>query len=161
MTESPHSNVQLTHEQMQQIDTVQIRLSNIQNEISIHNKLLTGLKSDVEAAIKEKTYQEGLATDALTKAEFAQKDLEEVNIKVATAQAIADTLQLNNTSAQDSFIEKSKELTDRESALSQSEENFAKKVEDLTTQSNQLLEDQLAVKTAKEAFLKASETIKW
>ncbi len=63
--------------------------------------------------------------------------------------------------AKEANIAKSVELATKELALNSAQDSHTKAVEDLNIKSSKLLEEQAIIKTAKEAFLKAADTVIW
>lgn len=155
------SNIKLTDEQKAQLEVVQLRLSNFENEISIANKNLIVVKKEFEKATKDKLYQEetlkGLLETVKT-LEEKKDELIEVNNTSITIfnETVAKTKELN-----ESIFNQTTKIVEREKAIAQKEIDLDGKVEDFNIKLTQLLKDQVAVKTAKDAFLKANETITW
>lgn len=161
MIETPSKNVELTFEQLQQIDVVQKNLANLHNETSIATKLLIVTRKDTEKATKEKVYQEELLADLKIKTEVAEDKLKKV---LSALESSEITLKDNIEKAKTVGIAnetKNQELYKKEIEIKVSEEQYQKNVEDFNIKFNQLLEDQLSINTAKNAFLKAIETVKW
>lgn len=161
MIKDTNENVKLTFEQLQQIDEVSKQLINLQSEITTAQKILRGTRLEIDRAIKEKTYQEELLEElksTVLSFETKKADLvEQINQAITI---LDETTKRSSDTDLESKI-KIDELHKKESELARGEETYSKKVEEFTSRSNQLLEDQLSIKTAKDAFLKATETVVW
>lgn len=161
MIDTPSDNIKLTFEQMQQIDVVEKRLAVLKNEITISQNLLIGTRMEMDRATKEKEYQEELLSNLQTQVEdFSKKKdilINEINSSIETN----DKLKEESTKINNENYIKISEINSRQSDLESKEENFNKRMEDFNIKSSQLLEDQLSIKTAKDAFLKATEAVIW
>lgn len=161
MIDTPNDNVKLTLEQMQQIDVVEKRLAVLKNEITISQNLLMGTRMEIDRATKEKEYQEELLSSLQNQVEdFSNKKdilINEINSSIE----INDKLKEESAKINNENYIKISEINSRQSELESKEENFNKRMEDFNIKSSQLLEDQLSIKTAKDAFLKATEAVTW
>lgn len=161
MIDTPNDNVKLTLEQMQQIDVVEKRLAVLKNEITISQNLLMGTRMEIDRATKEKEYQEELLFSLQNQVEdFSNKKdilINEINSSIE----INDKLKEESAKINNENYIKISEINSRQSELESKEENFNKRMEDFNIKSSQLLEDQLSIKTAKDAFLKATEAVTW
>lgn len=161
MIDSPTENVKLTFEQLQQIDVVEKRLSNLQSEIANANKILKGTKSECDRALKEKLYQEELAFNLASQIKELTTSRDNLAKEITlSTQALEDTKKTSKDLSESNYA-KTDELLKREQKISQSETEHLLKVEDFNNKYNQLLDDKNAISTAKEAFLKAIETVTW
>lgn len=161
MIDTPTENVKLTFEQLQQIDVFQKTLANINNEISINTKFLISERAECEKATKETIYQKELLGELETKVESIKirlKDLgDNLNINRIELEEInkkSQTLGLVNQT-------RSEELDKKDKDLKINLEEYNKELEIFNVKFKELLEDQFSVNSAKEAFLKALETITW
>lgn len=157
----PNENVKLTFDQLQQIDTVEKRLVNLQSEISIGRDNLTAIRLECEKVTKERLYQEELLAEITKNVEVIQGKHTDV---LNDLQSTSDTLlEVNKKIGETTDLHTKKEtaLVEKENKIKEQEEELNKKVEDFTNKSSRLLEDQLSIKTAKDAFLKATETVVW
>jgi len=161
MIDTPNDNVKLTLEQMHQIDVVEKRLAVLKNEITISQNLLMGTRMEIDRATKEKEYQEELLFSLQNQVEdFSNKKdilINEINSSIE----INDKLKEESAKINNENYIKISEINSRQSELESKEENFNKRMEDFNIKSSQLLEDQLSIKTAKDAFLKATEAVTW
>lgn len=161
MLDTPIENVKLTFEQLQQIDVFQKTLANINNEISINSKLLIGQRADCEKATKETAYQKELLSDLETKVDSTKKQLEELSSEVTSSQNLLDENTEKNKSLGVENQSRSEELNQKEKELENKFLEHDTEEKEFNIKFNQLSEDQLSVKTAKDAFLKALETVTW
>lgn len=161
MIETPEKNIVLSFEQQNHLNTFQNKLANLEGEIVKAQKNLKGIKMESERATKEKEYNEELLSEIGSKIEKNQNQLKDIKTeKELNEQALHSHLEQSKT-IQQIHTAKTAELTEREKSLFIKEEEHIKKVDDFIKESHQLLKDQLAVKNAQDAFLKASDTITW
>lgn len=161
MVITPEPIIKLTPEQEASLATYQLRLANLENEISIASRNLRVIKQDTEKIVKEKIYQQELYDQAKAQAEKESEKLATINSEVGTAQIELDKItELHKTTTLQIEFER-KEIADRETVLSASESSLKNEQDYFNIKSSQLLEEQNAVNTAKEAFLKATETVSW
>ncbi len=78
-TEQPISNVKLTLEQLQQLEVVETRLGNLQNEIKIGTRQLQAVTNDSVRITKEKEYQQCLLSKLEEQVKVAQGDITRLN----------------------------------------------------------------------------------
>lgn len=161
MIDSPNENVKLTFEQMQQIDIVQKRLSVLESEITSATKILKGTKSECDRAVKEKLYQEELLANIKEVVEQFTVKKDNLVLEIISHTTEIDNLKEKTTQLNKENYDKESDIIARTKDLDNAEYNFNQKVQDFSTKTNQLLEDQLSIKTAKDAFLKATETVSW
>lgn len=161
MIDSPNENVKLTFEQLQQIDVVEKQLANLQSEIVNANKILKGTKMEADRATKEKIYQEQLLEDVKIQVEgFNNKKNELIN-DINNATTELNKIKKETTELNKQNYDQKTELDTKIKQFDEDTLEYNKKVEDFNIQSGKLLEDQLSIKTAKDAFLKATETVIW
>jgi chromosome segregation ATPase len=161
MIDNTSDSVKLTFEQLQQIDATQKRLSNLESEIIIATKTLKGTKMECDRAVKEKLYQEELLVDLNGKIESTKNVLNELSLNVDKNNAtLSETIKKIDTMNL-RYLEKTDELNERERGIKMAENSLNKEIDYFAIKSSQLLEDQFSVKTAKDAFLKATETVTW
>lgn len=161
MIDTPTDNVKLTFEQMQQIDVVEKRLVVLKNEITISQNLLMGTRMETDRATKEREYQEELLSNLQSQVEDFSNKKDALVLDINSSIEINDKLKLETTKMNEENHRKISEIVSRENELKIKEENFNKRMEDFNIKSSQLLEDQLSIKTAKDAFLKATEAVVW
>jgi len=154
-------NVVLTPEQHKAIEVSQAQLANLQNETSIASKNLKVTRMQCEQFIKEREYQEQLLVEATEAVQNLSEQKDSIEKEISQLAAILATTTQKITDLESSGAKKSSELTDRESVIGKKEADLEKKIAEFTLQTNQLLEDQRAIQTAKEAFSKATETVVW
>lgn len=159
--ETEEENVKLSEEENFKLTEAQRRLHVIQNEISLANKNLQLTSRDSEKAYKEKLYQEELLKNIQDQVEALKREKEEISIRLDADVATLNELLKKIKEGESVYNIKNKQLNEREEKLNKDEEAHKKNVQDFNNKSSQFLEDQLAIKTAKEAFLKATETVTW
>lgn len=102
MITTPETTIKLSDDQTAQLETYQLRLANLQNEISVHNKILSALKNDNARLAQEKE-------DTLKSVSKAITDLGEIQTKLAIAQETHGTLSA-------SLVETQKDLATKVTA---------------------------------------------
>ena len=161
MIEQPNANVALTFEQLQQIDTAQNRLKNLESEIAIANRNLGIVNKDVVKATKEREYQEELKANV--EKSFADKQAEHETLKQSLAEmndALTESREEIITNAK-KHSDKTLELENREKAVVQSETEVAKKLAELKTESDKHNEMRSKIESAQKAFSEATKTVVW
>ena len=161
MIDSPNENVKLTFEQLQKIDVVNKQLANLQSEIANAQKILKGTKLECDRAVKEKLYQEELSVGLVEQVKTLTAQKDGLVQEVTDFTTALNTLKEKTNEINKQNYEREAELIARMKDLKSKEDAFNAKVSDFTIQSSKLLEDQLSIQTAKEAFLKATETVTW
>lgn len=161
MIATPEKNIVLSVEQQNHLNIYQHKLANLESEVVIAGKTLKGIKLETDRFVKERLFQEEQLSEI-------NKKIEVVTQSVFTLTIDHDALQIELSLKKEQLKQttediqvKESSLTEREKILSQQEEDHKKKIEDFNKKSSQLLEDQLSIQTAKDAFLKATETVTW
>lgn len=161
MNTSPTNNVQLTFEQLQQIDMFEKRLGNLQNEVNLAVKQLSVARTDCDRIFKEKEYQEKILTSLIGDVNNAKSEL-----VIVISSLESNKVELSKTV--ESHRELHEELSKREVTVQKKESNLDSKLkehESLTkvfnSQSKQLEQDRNAVEAAQEAFVTATKYITW
>lgn len=149
MNTSP-KNIQLTPEQLQQLNVVQTRLANFEAEVTIATEALAQTRLEMAQAVKDKKYQE----DELSK---ITADVSEATIQLQTMTVLinekTDDLQIMQTTAATLSTKheaKEQELTEREKELNKKEKDFIKKQGILTEGITKLDEDKKSVEEKKQ-----------
>ncbi len=161
MITSPGANVQFTPEQALQLAEWGKRLKAVQEEISISEKNLTDLTSQIANRTRDK--------------QELDAQLSSLRTETARLEALKDTLNeetristLDLADHQKQMKEKTRELDARKkeidelgSELVKDHTHLSKKEENHQKESQELAKRQLLVEQAEQAFLEAMETIKW
>lgn len=161
MIEQPNANVALTFEQLQQIDTVQTRLKNLESEIAIATKNLNVVNKDVVKATKEREYQEELKAN-LDKG-IADKQVAHESLKQSLAEmndALTESREEIITNAK-KHSEKELELENRENDVKKAEADIMQKLGELKAESTKHAELREKIETAQKAFSEATKTVVW
>mgnify|MGYP001586162363 CR=1 FL=1 len=161
MINTPTGNIRLKLENIQQLAEVEGRLSNLQSEINIATKTLRGTKMECDRAVKEKAYQEELLENLKKDVEKLEQNKKEKGEELRVVVSNSDALNKKTKELTISNSNKDTELNKREKEVLQGEKDLLKKVDDFDVKNIQLLKDQVIIKLAKDAFEKASETVKW
>lgn len=161
MIKESSKNVELTFDQLQQIDVVKKQLANLESEIVTATKVLKGTKLECDRVLKEKSYQEELLNEKDTRVNQLEQQKNDLIAEINTFATTLDDIKEQTKILNEEHYQKTTDLIAREKAITNSEAMLTKKVEDITQKANKLVEDQLAINTAKEAFSKASETVVW
>ena len=161
MITEPSKNVELTFEQLQQIDTVQTRLKNLESEIAIATRNLGIVNKDVVKATKEREYQESLIA-GLEKS-LADKQASHESLKQQLSDT-ANTLSKHQdeiVSINKKHTDKASELDARETVISKSEEEIATRLNALKVEENKQQEERVKLDTALKSFSEATKTVVW
>lgn len=123
--EQPNKNVQLTFEQLQQINVVENRLGNLQNEIALAVKLLPETRNDLEQATKNKLYQEELL--AIVSVKVSEKQSISTNLDEVILEKRVELNQLLSeiSTKKSLFDKKEMEFKDREDKISEKEQQLS------------------------------------
>ena len=154
-------NVELTFEQLQQIDVHKKILANLESEVLNAQKVLAGTKLECERAIKDLAYRNDLLAEIEPKIESKRDELQELNRMVGEINAVKEKQEEEIRTANKIMSDKEQELRERDAKLSISEQEHNKKVEEHNKKSDELSRHSELVENAKSAFLKATETVKW
>ena len=154
-------NVELTFEQLQQIDVHKKILANLESEVLSAQKVLAGTKLECERAIKDLAYRNDLLSEIEPKIKSKRDELQELNRMVGEINAVKEKQEEEIRTANKIMSDKEQELRERDAKLSISEQEHNKKVEEHNKKSDELSKHKEMVETAKNAFLKATETVKW
>ena len=155
------SNTKLTLEQLQQIDAVEQKLTGLNTQILVANKNLKVVNNDTLRFAREIDAQKELLASLTTQIETLETKKQQL---IADINESITTLDINKKQASEVLSAndaKSGELFEREKIIANKEKDLTKKEEDYNIRHSALLEDQLSIQTAKEAFLKATETVIW
>lgn len=125
--DTPNDNVKLNFDQLQAIDTAQKRLSVLESEVGIAQKILKGTKMEIDRAVKEKAYQEeilGTVSAQLNeKKSFASKLDEDILAKQAELHNILSEYKNHS----DKMTAEKMEMKDAKDALLAQEKFLASK----------------------------------
>lgn len=119
------TNVQLTLEQLQQLDIVKKRLSNLESEIVNATKILNGTKMECDRAVKEKLYQKELLGNLTTKIEGMKVNIDNLDRGIKEKDVILSELNDEIKSKSTEYKDKVQELKDREEKIIQKEIQFS------------------------------------
>lgn len=138
MLTSPESNIKLTDLETAQLEEHKTRLLNLESEISIATKNIKTIKAETETATKARVYEEGLLRDAREKIVTANAELEKTLSDLTEAKKNLNSVrEMSEQIGRDNDTRKS-ELSDRESELKKREGSHAIRVEEFTSQSDEL-----------------------
>lgn len=161
MIESPTPNVELTFEQLQQIETSKGILRNIEAETAIANKNLSVLQKEVIKATKEREYQEELLAGLQERAAEKDADLASVSEKVAEA-AVSLAKVVKESEKLDKDAEKTRtELATREDVVLKAEKDLSEARTDFNKEKGALDKERASIEQAKAAFKSAVLTVTW
>jgi chromosome segregation ATPase len=141
MIDNSNENVKLTFEQMQQIDTVQKRLSNIENEVIIAQKNLNVVNKDVLKATREREYQEELISKLNIEIELKTQEKIKLETAVNEMQSYLEEATLKDKELKSEHKTKEIELVQKEHELSEKDKTLCAKEEKLTRQESQFSEE--------------------
>lgn len=159
--DNQEDNVKLTGEQLKQIEVVQLRLANLQNEIFIAGKILSETKALCIRENKEKEYQTELLTDLISKISSKKSEYENLLRMIPETQTILDKIKKDTREIDLNNNAKKIELDEMEIFLTRKENSLLKKEEDLKSKQTKTEEDRKLLELAKNAFKKAVESVTW
>lgn len=122
MNTAPSENVVLSSAQLNQINTVERKLTNLSNEVTIGKKELLATSNDLERITKEKEYQQELLTIVSAQLVEAQSVVDKLNeSKLVLSDELA---KLSSDIAAKTSVHTAKEteLKDREDAVAEREQ---------------------------------------
>lgn len=153
LKENQELNVVLNPEQQAQIETANLRLGNLQNEIGVASGILSSTKNDLERVTKENSYQQGILKDTLEQIEKAKETLASLISEVeVNKKSLAENIQ-NSTEIEAGAKKKSIEFEQRENTLAQKEIDHEKKSSDFEAKNNALSEDRAKIDSAKSSLM--------
>lgn len=158
MIDEPTKNPELSFDQLQAIDVVQKRLSNLEAEIAIAAKNLSIEKKEVVKATKEREYQEELLAklNAQVPALQAEKDKIEAAVK-AGEERLAKIIQEDRVLKAEQTATAIQQ-TERENALRESEAKLAQQQDALRQENADLKAEKAKLAEFKEALLAVIKT---
>jgi len=142
MIETPNENVKLSFDQMQAIDLTQKRLSILESEIAVCQKVLRGTKLESDRAIKEKAYQNELLDSVnkqLSEKQSILSKLDEEILVKSNEKAQLLSYVANNKDAQE---KREMELKDKEDKVVALEVSSQESINDLKALQVQFQEEQ-------------------
>lgn len=161
MITSSDKNVELTFEQLQQIDVAQKQLANIQSEVSLATKNLGVLGKDCDKVTKERIWQEELLANLNTEVAKKSAELERMNSEIATVDALLkDNTEKAKTVGNSNEIKRT-ELKQIEAELLSAKSKHEEAIISFDKQNTQLQKEIASVQKAKDAFSKAIEAVEW
>lgn len=162
MIKTPKENsTVLSVAQQNQVNLLERKVVNLQEDITTNKKLQKELQAECDKLNKEKEYLTEVNEELSSKIKKEKVTLKNLLAEIKDS---SDTLESNLKKASEDqkvLSQRLKDIEERENKVSSLEVELNKKVEDFNIKSSQLLKDQLSIKTAKDAFLKATETVVW
>jgi len=151
----------LTKNQSDQIDMVKQRLSVLESEISNASKILKGIRSETDRAVKEKSYQEELLNNFTIKTKKAEATYKELlsNMDSVKESLLSDQKKAGIIRA--SNEKKTEELSHREKELIVKEKSHDKNVNDFNIKNEKFLKDRSSLEKAQSILLEAIKSISW
>lgn len=147
MINSSDKNPELTFDQLQAMDVVQKRLSNLETEISIAQKNLLIEKKEVVKATKEREYQEELLgklnaeipllEEKKEKLEIAIKEMEDYLTRASDEDRMFKTEQ---TKIESEHVERENSIREKEIKLMNQSESLRKEVSEFKVEKEKLLD---------------------
>ncbi len=137
MITSPTSNVKLTFDQIQAIDTTEKRLSVLESEITNAQKILKGTRMECDRAVKEQNYQEGILSTLSLNVDEAKSELTKTNEELTSAKSELSLITSQVQDLKKSQEEASMKLKEREDTVTARENAYVTSSEDLNTHKNE------------------------
>jgi len=158
---SIEKTVPISEKEAQQIKAVENRLLNLVDDVRTAEKNLSSIKQETEKAISARDYHVDLLNNTVASVKKAQEELHRlIGDSEKVRATIEDGLKVHQETER-VHSTKGDELSKREDELKREEEAHSIRIADYVSKSNKLSEDQLLVEKAREAFLEATESVKW
>lgn len=126
-------NPKLTSDQLAALLEFQVRISNLENEVSIVARTLRANKLESERSLKERMYQENLLSDVNSKVNIAATNLQElqetITVKTSELNILIEkikTLNLEQENKNISLREKEEKIAVKEQQLIEKENSLRK-----------------------------------
>lgn len=155
MIDNTEPSVKMTLEQLKQLEVMETRTGNLQNEAKIATKTLDITRNDLDRVTKEKVYQEGLLKTVEASVTEKKAELDSLNEKINFATVtlsekttLSDKVGLANNA-------KATELLEKEATLNARIAEHDKNASDLAESVCLHLEDKTKVSKLKEDLTKA------
>lgn len=148
MNDAPNSNVKLTFDQLQAIDTTEKRLANLQTEVSVAVSNLTAARLDAERVTKERIYQDDLLKSVTEKVKELQARHDVLLSNIQTGNAILSDNAAKAAAITAESEAKLVELDNKETALNVAIKEHEANVKAHEVKSKQLDVDYDTVKKA-------------
>lgn len=161
MINSPEPVVTLTDEQQKQLYVFQSRLTNLQTETSIANKILAERKEETVKVITERKYNEE-ACDAI-KREIAKLEpkLKELSKAVEEKEVLLDKHAKAHVKLDKAVIDKTEEIETHNKKMTLAQAAHDKRDKDLDVKAKKIEGDREQVEHAKKMLKVAAESITW
>lgn len=127
MMDTPIQNVQLTVEQLHQIEETKKRLAILESEISNATKVLRSTKIEFETAVKDKTYQEELLATVTSQVKNKQLEMTELDEEILKKSANLNEIKTETESYKSEKEKSIMTLNDKEDSVSSREEKVTEK----------------------------------
>lgn len=125
--DTPIQNVQLTVEQLHQIEETKKRLAILESEISNATKVLRSTKIEFETAVKDKTYQEELLATVTSQVKNKQLEMTELDEEILKKSANLNEIKTETESYKSEKEKSIMTLNDKEDSVSSREEKVTEK----------------------------------
>lgn len=161
MIEKNSKNIQLSLEQLQQLDVYQTRMTNLDNEIFSASKHLQEIRQDTDRLTREKEYQQELL-NTLTK---QTTDLEEkkqvLEIAVSTAEQSVEeyTKKVDDLRLEQS--EQSSKIAEEMTILDTRKKQYHKEWSDIVVEKEGIENSRKEVEAARQIIDNAVKSIPW
>ncbi len=161
ITSLPDKNMELTFEQLEQLDAFNIRLSKLEHNIRTSSKELNILSKEVIKATREREYQEELHTELLEKIKIKQAEFSSLEKSVLQMETSIANTRKEEGSIKESLAKEKAELDDRDQNIVSAEQELSKKQEAFRVENTKQIEDRKLLDNAFEAFSEALKKITW
>lgn len=161
MIETPTVNSNLTSEQLESIEVVKMRLSNLENEISIATKNLSNLKKEAIKVTNEREYQEELLEKAVAQFSIKSAELNSLEASVVELEKDAATKQELISKSEKELGIKEEEFNRRDEQLKIKESKIVENIELFRIEHNAQLQEKIKLNNIKDALLDVIKLIKW
>lgn len=161
MLNAPNKNVELTFDQLQQLDVFQKRLTVLESNISAMTRDLNIVNKEVIKATKEREYQESLLADVSAKISTKQQEFNSLEASVLQVKESISLFQKEETEMRKTLTKKELELSERHESMLLAERKLTEQQQEFNTESQRQTEEREKLEIAYDAFSIALKTITW
>lgn len=161
MLHSSSKEIEFTAEQKLQVMEWHNRLLNIQEEIEKANKELQVIETSIEVKTKHNNYLEEMGSNLEKTIETLKSERDSLSTEVnGSTKKLSEHAQETSKREQILHLREVASLRD-EAEIASNKKQLEENIKEYSTKMTKLLEHQLLVEKAREAFLKAAESITW
>jgi len=161
MINSSDKNVELTFEQLEQLDVFSKRLSALENNITITSKNLNVLMKEVIKATREKEYQEELLSTTTVAIERKKAELASLENSVRLKEEEIARFTSDEQARKQTLEQKETDIAERIIKLEETENQIREQQESVRAETEKQAIDRENLNKSMEAFSEAIKTVTW